>query len=51
MAAVQAGVARRYGLDVPAFERLLEGFPLVPPDERQRAIAALARVRSPNLAI
>jgi hypothetical protein len=51
MAAVQAAVARRYDLDVATFERLLEGFPLVPADERQRAIDALARVRASNLAI
>jgi hypothetical protein len=42
-AALQAAVARRYGLTREAFAELLAGFPLVSPDERQRAIDALSR--------
>jgi hypothetical protein len=40
-ARLQAAVARLYGLDQDAFARVLEGFPLVPDDERQLALASL----------
>jgi hypothetical protein len=40
-AAMQAAVARRFGIGVDEFERLLEGFPLVPAADRLRAIESL----------
>ena len=39
-AALQAAVARLFGLDRSTFAELLEGFPLVPREERDRAVAA-----------
>lgn len=38
-AALQAAVARLYGLDRAALTQLLTGFPLIPEDERTRALA------------
>jgi hypothetical protein len=40
-ARLQAAVAREYGVNIPAFERLLEGFPLVRREDRDLAVAAL----------
>ena len=41
-AALQAAVAHLFGLDHATFAELLEGFPLVPREERDRAIAAFS---------
>lgn len=43
-AALQAEVARLYRLDVPMFEHVLAGFPLVPASDRQRALGVFARM-------
>jgi len=40
LARLQAAVAREFGLDEDTFAHVLGGFPLVPIDERQRAMAA-----------
>ena len=37
-------VARHYALDVSTFERVLDGFPLVPMAERQEAAQAMHRI-------
>ncbi len=42
-AALQAAVARLYGLDGDTFARILDGFPLVPEPDRRRALMALNR--------
>lgn len=41
-ATLQALVAEMYGFDVSSYTRLLDGFPLVPPDHRADAVRALA---------
>ena len=43
-ARLQAEVARLYQIDGVEFRRLLEGFPLVPIDEREAAVRALADI-------
>ena len=44
-AELQALMARLYGLDVPAFERVLETLPLVPLAERHDALTTFRRLR------
>jgi hypothetical protein len=46
-AALEAHVACRYSLDAAHFAHLLEGFPLVPADQRARAEASLRMMRKP----
>ncbi len=50
-AALQAAVARRFGLDRATFAAILEGFPLVPAADRQRALEALGRAGRQTVAI
>jgi hypothetical protein len=50
-ARLQAAVARRFGLDATTFAGILEGFPLVPSVDRQRAADALARTARRSVAI
>jgi hypothetical protein len=49
-ARLQAAVARRFGLDATTFAALLDGFPLVPAADRQRAVEAL-RAHRRDLAV
>jgi hypothetical protein len=49
-ARLQAAVARRFGLDATTFAALVDGFPLVPASDRQRAVDAL-RARGRDVAV
>ncbi len=49
-ARLQAAVARRFGLDATAFAAIVDGFPLVPVSDRQRAVEAL-RARRRDVAV
>jgi hypothetical protein len=49
-ARLQAAVARRFGLDAATFAALVDGFPLVPASDRQRAVDAL-RARGRDVAV
>jgi hypothetical protein len=45
-AVLDAQIARLYGLELEEFRRVVAGFPLVPQDVRERAIAAFTRIRA-----
>jgi len=45
MAVLHAAVAKLYGLDASTFERLLEGFPLVPVEDRTSALETFSHFR------
>ncbi len=50
-ASLQAAVAHLYHLDLPQFEQVLSGFPLIPEAERRRARDAFARRLVPSGAV
>lgn len=50
-ARLQAAVARRFGLDARTFAALLDGFPLVPAADRERAVGAFTRAGRRSVAI